>query len=71
MRRLALAQLIDTVIANGYMKAMSSDKKNAQDPAERWAEHIKQGVVTPAKRPLSGPPPRKPVMSHAELMAEI
>jgi antitoxin (DNA-binding transcriptional repressor) of toxin-antitoxin stability system len=36
----------------------------------RWAELIRQGVVTPAK--LSGPLPRgKPVMTLEELMAEL
>jgi antitoxin (DNA-binding transcriptional repressor) of toxin-antitoxin stability system len=39
----------------------------------RWAELVRQGVVTPAKNPRKGPlqPPRKPVMSFEELMAEL
>ena len=37
----------------------------------RWAELIRQGIVTPAKNPRGGPPPRHPVMSFEELMAEL
>ena len=36
----------------------------------KWAELIRQGIVTPAR--LSGPPPRgNPVMSLEELMTEL
>ena len=37
----------------------------------RWAEMIRQGIVTPAKNPRGGPPPRHPVMSFEELMADL
>ena len=40
--------------------------------AEReWAAMIREGVITPARNPMSGPPPRMPIMSFEELMAEI
>jgi len=37
----------------------------------RWAELIRQGIVTPAKNPRAGPPPRHPVMSFKEMMADL
>jgi antitoxin (DNA-binding transcriptional repressor) of toxin-antitoxin stability system len=37
----------------------------------RWAELIRQGLVTPATAPSQEPPPRKPVMSFEELMTEL
>jgi antitoxin (DNA-binding transcriptional repressor) of toxin-antitoxin stability system len=38
---------------------------------ERWAELIRQGLVTPAVNPKRVPPPRKPVMSFEQLMADL
>jgi antitoxin (DNA-binding transcriptional repressor) of toxin-antitoxin stability system len=35
------------------------------------AELIRKGWVTPAARPLKGPPPRAPVTSFRELMQEL
>ena len=35
------------------------------------AEMIRKGWITPAAHPLSGPPPRAPVASFAELMREL
>ena len=35
------------------------------------AEMIRKGWVTPAARPLTGPPPRAPVMSFEKLMREL
>ena len=35
------------------------------------AEMIRQGWITPAPRPLGGPPPRNPVTTFAELMREL
>ncbi len=35
------------------------------------AEMIRQGWITPAARPLAGPPPRSPVTTFAELMREL
>ena len=32
---------------------------------------IREGWITPAKNPRSGPPPRKPVMPFDELMREL
>jgi antitoxin (DNA-binding transcriptional repressor) of toxin-antitoxin stability system len=32
------------------------------------AEMIRKGWITPAARPLAGPPPRSPMMTFAELM---
>ncbi len=32
---------------------------------------IREGWITPAKNPRSGPPPRKPVMTFDELMKEL
>ena len=37
----------------------------------RWAEAIRQGHVTPARSPSTELPPRKPVMSFEDLMAEL
>ncbi|HEY5607559.1 MAG TPA: prevent-host-death protein [Alphaproteobacteria bacterium] len=37
----------------------------------RWAEAVRQGHITPAKNPRGGPPPRHPVMSFEELMADL
>ena len=35
------------------------------------AELVRKGWVTPARRPLSGPPPRVPLMTFEELMREL
>ncbi len=35
------------------------------------AELVRQGWVTPARRPLAGPPLRSPVAGFAELMREL
>jgi len=35
------------------------------------AELIRKGWVTPAARPLTGPPPRAPMMTFEKLMQEI
>ena len=35
------------------------------------AELIRKGLVTPAVRPLTTPPPRSPVMTFDELMREL
>ena len=32
---------------------------------------IREGWITPAKNPRSGPPPRKPVMTFDELMEDL
>lgn len=37
----------------------------------RWAEAIRQGYVTPAPMPSKDIPPRKPVMTFEELMADL
>ena len=40
--------------------------------AEReWAAMIREGLITPARNPMSGPPPRMPIMSFEDLMAEL
>ena len=46
-------------------------KRGGQSTADaRWAELVRQGIVTPAK--LHGPLPQgKPVMTLEELMAEL
>ena len=36
-----------------------------------WAELICEGVITPAKRPLGGPPESLNIMTFEELMAQI
>ena len=39
---------------------------------ERWAELIRQGLVTPAKNPGKGPlPPGKPFMTLEQLLKEL
>jgi antitoxin (DNA-binding transcriptional repressor) of toxin-antitoxin stability system len=43
---------------------------NRPDADARWAELIRQGVVTPAKNPREPLPPRNPIMSFGELMRE-
>ena len=35
------------------------------------AEAVRQGWITPPALPMSGPPPRKPVMSFRELQREL
>ena len=35
------------------------------------AELVRKGWITPAPRPLSGPPPRVPVATFEELMREL
>jgi len=41
-------------------------------PAEqRLAELARQGLLTPASRPLRGPPPRLPVASREDLLREL
>ena len=35
------------------------------------AELVRNGWVTPAARPLAGPPPRAPMISFEELMREL
>lgn len=35
------------------------------------AELIRKGWITPAPRPLTGPPPRVPVATFADLMREL
>lgn len=35
------------------------------------AELVRKGWITPAARPLSGPPPRVPVTTFEELMREL
>ena len=35
------------------------------------AELMRQGWVTPAARPLTGPPPRAPVIAFEELLREL
>jgi len=50
-----------------------SEHEAAMTDAERqWAELVRQGVVTPAKRPANWKPPRRfPMMTLEELMKEI
>jgi prevent-host-death family protein len=40
-------------------------------PEEKWAEMIRQGIVTPARRPFRPLPPRKPIMPFKQLMKEL
>lgn len=41
-------------------------------PEEWWAEQVRNGTITPATNPRSGPPPRlPPVMTFDELMKEL
>ena len=44
---------------------------DATDAERQWAELIRQGLAKPAKRPLTGPPPKFPIMTFDELMAEL
>ena len=43
----------------------------ALPPEQRWADLIRRGIVTLAEKPLTGPPPRFPIMSLDELMTEL
>jgi len=36
-----------------------------------WAELVREGVITPAKHPLDGPPESLKIATYEELMAEI
>lgn len=38
---------------------------------QRLAELARQGLLTPASRPLRGPPPRLPVASREDLLREL
>ena len=38
---------------------------------EKWADWIRRGLVTPAKRPKAPLPPRNPVMTFEELMKDL
>ena len=40
--------------------------------AEReWAAMIREGIIRPARRPRTGPPPNHPIMTFEELMADL
>lgn len=46
----------------------------ATGPAEaekRWAELIRRGIVTPAKKPKGAPLPRRPITRFEELMKDL
>ena len=45
--------------------------RSAMTAEEQWAELIRQGLVTPATIPLTGPPPRVPIMTFEELMRDL
>ena len=47
--------------------------EEGDEAARNWARMIREGIVTPAKRPFTDPmPPRlSPLMSFEELMREI
>jgi hypothetical protein len=46
---------------------------NQPDAKARWAELIRQGIVTPAKTPRAPLPPRNypPLMTLEELLADL
>ena len=40
--------------------------------AEReWAAMIREGIIRPARRPRTGPPPNHPIMTFEEMMADL
>lgn len=47
-------------------------EEEGDEAARNWARMIREGIVTPAKRPFTEPPPRLPaIMTFEELMREI
>ena len=44
---------------------------DATEAERQMAELVRRGLVTPAKRPLTGSPPNIPIMKFDELMAEL
>lgn len=44
---------------------------NKPGAGARWAELIRQGIVTPAKNPHAPLPPRHPIMSFEQLMKDL
>ena len=58
----------DRVVAQ--LAPPEADLRN-MPPEERWAELIRRGIVTPAKRPKPPLPPRRPIMSFEQLMKEL
>ena len=36
-----------------------------------FAEMVRKGFITPAKNPMGGPPPRKPVTTFDQLMRQL
>ena len=56
------------VVAEIVAPRVSADALPAE---QRMGELIRPNLVRPARRRLKGPPPRKPIMTFDELMAEI
>jgi antitoxin (DNA-binding transcriptional repressor) of toxin-antitoxin stability system len=46
-------------------------RSGASAAEQRLGELVRQGLVTPASRPLRGPPPRVPVASREDLLREL
>lgn len=46
-------------------------RDGASAAEQRLAELVRQGLITPARRPLRGPPPRLPVASREDLLREL
>ncbi len=56
------------VVAELIAPRVRSDASAAE---QRMGELVRQGLVTPASRPLRGPPPRVPVASLEDLLREL
>jgi prevent-host-death family protein len=46
-------------------------RAHASPTKQRWAELVRRGLVTPAKKALRGPPPRVAAARLDELMREL
>jgi len=58
----------DRVVAELVPPRKPADK---QDPKAWWDEQVRLGIITPATNPRAPLPPRHPIMSFDELMAEL
>jgi antitoxin (DNA-binding transcriptional repressor) of toxin-antitoxin stability system len=56
------------VVAELIAPRVRSDASRAE---QRMGELVRQGLVTPASRPLRGPPPHVPVASREDLLREL
>lgn len=59
----------DRIVAE--IRPPSATDDGATHAQREWAAMIREGIVTPARAPMAGPPPKTVVIPFDELMAEI